>query len=156
MTRMLCVLGVSAMLMGCKVVSSPIYLHMQVDEMQRTIDERYCAGMSAEDVRAQLDTDTMTYFEDRDAMGRLVAIEARVEALGVQRASSPTFGRLLMGFHEDRLISIDYGHPVEDRAGRWAYSQYRLTDCDATGLPAGAPADAAPEPEVEAESEAVE
>lgn len=147
MTRMLFVLGCVLVAAGCRVNRAPVYLHMTTDEMQRAIDERFCAGMSAADVTAQLDADNLTYFADRDATGTLGVIEVRVMALGVLRQTRPLFGRMILGFHEDKLISIDYGHPVDDSPERWDFTAYPLVDCEATGMgegeaPAEEPADA--------------
>lgn len=127
-------LAVLLCLSGCRVNRAPVYLHMTTDEMQRAIDERFCAGMSAADVTAQLDADNLTYFADRDATGTLGVIEVRVMALGVLRQTRPAFGRMIMGFHEDELISIDYGHPDEERADRWVFTPYQLVDCESTGM----------------------
>lgn len=134
MTRMLCVVLLAIGATGCRVNRDPMYLYMTTDEMQRAIDERYCAGMPAAEVIRRLDADDMTYFAERDATGALGTIEVRVLALGVLRQTRPTFGRMIMGFHEDELISIDYGHPDEERADRWVFTPYQLVDCESTGM----------------------
>ena len=142
MTRMLFVLGCVLVAAGCRVNRAPVYLHMTTDEMQRAIDERFCAGMTAADVTAKLDADNMTYFAERDATGTLGVIEVRVMALGVLRQTRHLFGRMILGFHEDRLISIDYGHPVDDSPERWSFTPYPLVECEATGMDEGeAPAE---------------
>ncbi len=121
---------------GCRVNRAPMYLYMTTAEMQRSIDERFCAGMPASDVIDRLEADQMTYFAERDATGVIGTIEVRIMALGVLRQTRPTFGRMIMGFHENELISIDYGHPDEERPERWVFSSYRLEDCASTGLEA--------------------
>lgn len=139
MTRKLCAVVLWAVglgAMGCQVNRAPIYLYMTTDEMQHAIDARYCVGMSSADVIDQIEADQMTYFADRDARGEVGTIEVRVKSLGVVRQTRPTFGRMIMGFHEDELISIDYGHPDEGRAERWVFNTYRLEDCTSTGMDA--------------------
>lgn len=134
MTRMLCAVALVMCAVGCRVNKAPIYLYMTTDEMQRSIDERYCAGMSSKDVIARLEAEDMTYFAEKEATGEVSTIEVRILALGVLRQTRPTFGRMIMGFHEDKLISVDYGHPDEERAERWVFSSYRLEDCGSTGM----------------------
>lgn len=143
MTRMLCVVVLGFCAAGCRVNRAPMYLYMTTDEMQRSIDERYCAGMPAGDVIARLDADDMTYFAERDATGTLGTIEVRIMALGVLRQTRPAFGRMIMGFHENRLISIDYGHPDEERAERWVFNSFQLESCEATGFAPARPGSSA-------------
>ena len=132
----MCSVVCMVVLFGCQVNRAPLYLYMTTDEMQRVIDGRYCAGMTSDEVIDQLEADEMTYFADRDATGEVGTIEVRVMALGVVRQTRPTFGRMILGFHEDQLISVDYGHPDEERAERWVFSSYRLEDCSSTGMDA--------------------
>ncbi|MFI4893686.1 MAG: hypothetical protein ACIAQ0_09685 [Phycisphaerales bacterium JB058] len=136
MTRMLCALALVLSAAGCQLNEAPIYLYMTTDEMQHAIDARYCAGMTSDDVIDQLEADRMTYFAERDATGEVGTIEVRILTRGVVRQTRPTFGRMIMGFHDDELISIDYGHPDELREERWVFSGYRLEDCDSTGMDA--------------------
>lgn len=139
MTRMLCAVALVMCAVGCQVNRAPLYLYMTTDEMQRAIDGRFCAGMSSSDVIDQLEADEMTYFADRDATGKVGTIEVRILALGVLRQTRPTFGRMILGFHDDHLITVDYGHPDEERAERWVFNSYRLEDCDAAGTGAALP-----------------
>ena len=136
MTRMLCALALVLSAAGCQLNEAPIYLYMTTDEMQHAIDARYCAGMTSDEVIDQLEADRMTYFAERDATGEVGTIEVRILTRGVVRQTRPTFGRMIMGFHDDELISIDYGHPDELREERWVFSGYRLEDCDSTGMDA--------------------
>ena len=134
MTRMLCALALVLSAAGCQLNEAPIYLYMTTDEMQHAIDARYCAGMTSDEVIDQLEADQMTYFAERDATGEVGTIEVRILTRGVVRQTRPTFGRMIMGFHENKLISVDYGHPDEERAERWVFNSYRLEDCTSTGM----------------------
>lgn len=135
MRLVLCILTV-VILAGCAVNDSPLFLYMTQDELQHAIDRRYCAGMPAEDVVAQMEADGLTHFVELDEEGKVREIEARLVQAGLQRETNPQFGRLLLRFDQQRLESIRYGSPIDDGL-RWAYTRYRIEPCEATGVESG-------------------
>lgn len=120
-----------SVLAGCSVNSAPMHIFMTTDEMQRSIDERYCAGMEFAEVVAQIEADELTYFVTND--GGSQGVEARLLRPGLSRRAYPEFGRLLFGFESGGLTSAVYGTPI-DNGNRWDYTRYRLEDCDETSL----------------------
>ncbi|GAB5496398.1 MAG: hypothetical protein Phyf2KO_14780 [Phycisphaerales bacterium] len=116
-------------LTGCAVNDSPLYLYMTQEELQHAIDQRYCAGMSFEAVESQMIADGLTYFVGRDDTFNVNEVEGRLVQAGLQRETSPIFGRLIMRFDDDMLVSVRYGSPT-DEGGRWEYTRYRLEPCE--------------------------
>jgi len=132
--RCVCIAGMLVGHAGCAVNSAPMYLYMTTDEMQRAIDERYCAGMSVEAVVERIEADELIYFVTGDDPSR--EVEARLLPAGLIRQTNPEFGRLLFGFEDGELASAVYGTPIE-YGNRWDYTRYRLEDCEATSLRTG-------------------
>ncbi|RNC82411.1 MAG: hypothetical protein ED559_11710 [Phycisphaera sp.] len=131
----LCIL-IAGWMTGCAVNDSPLYLYMTQDELQHAIDQRYCAGMSFEAVESQMIVDGLTYFVDRDDTFEVNEVEGRLVQAGLQRETSPLFGRLILRFDNGALESVRYGSPIED-GGRWEYTRYRLEPCEQQGEESG-------------------
>jgi len=117
--------------MGCSVNNSRMNMYLTTDQMQRAIDERFCAGMSVEAVVEQVEADELVYFVIGDDSNQ--EVEARLLRPGLSRQTNPEFGRLLFGFESGGLTSAVYGTPI-DNGNRWDYTRYRLEDCDETSL----------------------
>ncbi len=126
MSRLFAILVLVLGFAGCSVNSSPIYLYMTTGEMQRAIDARYCAGMTADQAIAQAKADGQEYFVTGDESVELV--EVRVMPAGLIRQTEPEFGRLMLSFTGGELASVEYGSPI-DGGSDWEYTAYKLTEC---------------------------
>ncbi len=134
MIRLASTIAFVMLLAGCAVNDSPMHLFMTHAEMQGAIENRYCRGMSPEDVIASIEQDELIFFVDSTDDGSVREIEARLVQAGVQRETNPEFGRILFGFEKNQLQTLAYGSPIA-QGTRWDFTVYRLEPCGEDGLP---------------------
>ena len=112
------------LLTGCTYNSSPLHLNMRHAEFRREMAERFCLGMSVDEVLAELDLARLRYRRVPIAPGTSpgsMHIEAALEKSGASlRGVAAVSGRVHFWFEGDRLARVDYQHP-------WAPDSYELT-----------------------------